>query len=361
MDRHEKGQRSYTDVPPRDFNELLSWHLKALNVRQEALATAMGVNSAQLSRLRNGSRPPTRNMAARIAFGLCRIAQEQEITGKKHPSIGPDNLDVVLGRFLSAAGFGSLDDFFSPVEDLNWREIQTENRLKVGWVPCPPWLVEDPVTSNVQGASAEAMRAVAALLKLRVEWCRLDGYALESAIASRKIHISAPYLMVAPWRLNDYVFSDHVFEHQLSIKAVVKNDPKTESVKDVEELIQSNTRWTLVLLDSGVGQLASMLLPKNPESTVTAYTIDECVEALDHSNEMPLFVGGETVTGMILRASKGKHRELPFNSASHISLPLAFALHPHEPSLLRALNAALKVARKQMEYILDKHSIKNEV
>jgi len=344
-----------TSVAP-DFARAVQEHLGVLQITQSEFASYASLSPADLHRWLSDTRGVTRAAVNQTTMALCRLYDERKPSGNF--TRGVDHLDRMLQSLMEAAGYGGrrvtgLDDR----DDTTWEHITRsapsgDRVIKMGWVQCEPW------SRGAKGAPAgiaiEVAERVIELLGMRPEWSRdpLEWKDLSYALRRRQIDLIPPFMMQAPWRLADFRFSDPISaqdKHKFGIAALVHRSSKPTSGEKASVLEDFAPMLHIGYVADEIGELARFVLKTNHNPTEHA-TLQDALSWLrekKNDSDIPRCLVSEEST---CEKSKGNDLILvPVEKFARTKFGIAFAAHPKEGLLIRAVNECLPILQPYID------------
>jgi ABC-type amino acid transport substrate-binding protein len=331
------------------FIQVVETYLLRANWTKQQFMTSLKVGEAQFYRWARGENIPTKAIVNRMALLLARRIDEVQQDLPHNPFPASDEADRIVNELLESAGYSA--SIRGSSLDVNWSEIARDKEWRLGYTKVPKWL-EPPVRSGGKptGLVVKYAEQVGQLLGLDTTWKYLNYDAMPAAIRSREIDGIAPFLLVLPGRFFDFQFSDRCNLDSSKLVALVM--PKyTSSLTFFEDFPPKKV--SLIYVKGELGAWGANLLSENGSKKLPNEDVDEAVSTLlslsDSDEDMiPVFLV-DVLTGEVI-AEKSK-KDNPKNPQKWIQVVnvrdmgletySAFAFHPDEGKLTRAVNAAI--------------------
>lgn len=187
--------------------ELVEQYLAKADWTKQQFMAEIGLGEAQYYRWARGENVPSRSVVNRMAAILARRLDERYQNLPHDPFPYSDIIDGLLNEFLAAAGYSASIQGRGP--DSSWQEINKNRAWRLGYTSVDPYWSEKPVSygGKPSGLAIACAERVGDLLGVSTEWHYLTWQQMPLAIAERRVHGIAPFVLSAPGRLFDYRFS----------------------------------------------------------------------------------------------------------------------------------------------------------
>jgi hypothetical protein len=344
--RDPRPKQDLSDVPKSEFIQLVEQYLEKAKCNKRLFTAELDVRETQYYRWASGANIPSKAMVTRIAVHLARHLDEayQELPHNASPY--SDTIDGLLNELFVAAGY-SASIRGRPI-DASWQEILQKRTWRIGYTDVDPHWAEQPEQYGEKptGKAIKGAEQIGNFLGIRTEWHYLKWGEMPLAIAERKVHGIAPFVLAAPGRCFDYRLSEPWLQggkFKLCGVALPGTLDENLFLEDV-----SPRYFLLSYISNEIGEWIVNVLgnvyerEKNPPSTKKEAIeyLRTFQDAKEDSIKPILFSDKFTCEGI----AKSEGWELiKIRSVDSLELYPSFAVHPEEEKLAQAINSVLKM------------------
>ncbi|MBE9042343.1 transporter substrate-binding domain-containing protein [Oscillatoriales cyanobacterium LEGE 11467] len=336
-----KRTRSGDAVSQSKFVRAVEGYLVQANWTKQQFMAEIQVGEAQFYRWARGENVPTKSIVNRIAVFLARRLDNIRQDLPHNPFPVSDTIDGLLNELLDAAGYSA--SIRGKGVNSSWQEIAHHRAWKLGYTLVYPYWAKPPERYGGQptGIAIDCAHRVGDLLGIETEWQYLTWQEMPLAIAERKVHGIAPFMLAAPGRLFDYRLSDPWYRGgKLKLTAVTL--PTELDVDFLEDLPHKRVR--LVYIENEIGDWVVSMLGNSYEreacaDKIKAISYMKAFES-DNSDVIPILCSDSIFCQNV--ADENNWQVLNIRCVKDLSLSPAFAFHPNEEQLTVSVNAVLK-------------------
>jgi ABC-type amino acid transport substrate-binding protein len=304
--------------------------------------SAIGLSDAQLYRYNRGESNIRKATVNRMAVELASKL-DKEYGSFSNPYPATDAIDSLLNELLEKAGFTSSVKGKSGNDC--WNRIAETKSWTLGFTSVPRWSIPPrSKNDNPTGLAIEFAEDIAKLLGINdTKWVHLNFDEMPKAILQRQVDAIAPFMVFLPGRLFDYSFSQKSGEDEFTLSAVTDRQ-LINGAENLEDLPEEKVE--LLYLKGELGDWGRKVLSqyryKNfPEAHKAISYIAGVVERQEPI--IPIFLI-DNITGTSL-IEEEEDLELTTLNIQSIKIKTynAFAFHPDEKRLLKAVDEAIKM------------------
>ncbi|MCC3422945.1 MAG: transporter substrate-binding domain-containing protein [Microcoleus sp. PH2017_01_SCD_O_A] len=325
------------------FVQVVEGYLTKANWTKQQFMAEIQVGEAQFYRWARGENVPTKAIVNRVAVFLARRLDEVYQNLPHNPFPVSDTIDGLLNELLETAGYSA--SVRGKGIDSSWQEIAHKRSWKLGYTSVSPkWAkVPDDYGEAPTGMAIDLAEIVGDLLGIRTEWQYLTWDEMPSAVAERKVHGIAPFMLAAPERFFNYRFSDPWKQGgSFRLNAVISQNQVNEN-SFVEDL--QIGRVQLVYIVNEVGSFIVKVLGVRYDRMVCsdlakAISYLKATESKE-SELIPVFCSDSMTCESI--ANKNDWKVINIHCMKDIELYPAFAFHPEEEKLTSSVNSVLRM------------------
>ena len=340
-----KRTRSGDTTSQSQFVRTLEGYLVKANWTKQQFMAEIQVGEAQFYRWARGENVPTKAIVNRIAVFLARRLDTVYQDLPHNPFPMSDTIDGVLNELLEAAGYSA--SIRGKGINSSWQEIAHNRAWKLGYTLVYPHWATPPERygGKPAGIAIDCAQRVGALLGIETQWQYLTWQEMPLAIAERKVHGIAPFMLAAPGRLFDYRLSDPWYSGgKLQLTAVTP--PSKLDVEFLEDLPQQRVR--LVYIENEIGDWVASMLGHSYEreafpDKMKVISYMKAFESME-SDVIPLLCSDHLFCQNV--AQENNWQVLKIRCVKDLQLYPSFAFHPDEEQLTASVNAVLKLVNK---------------
>jgi hypothetical protein len=309
----------------------IKYHLKALGWNQGRLAEASGISPPQITGMFTGDRSFTRSHVNRIALAMALAYRD-----KKDPIF--ESFDALLNTFLTDAGFSAVPG----LTDVIWTRLQGESggsderarKLRVAWIDYTYF--SERTATGPEGLAIDITEQICRLIGADVDWIKCEWSNVIAQLETRTVDIVAPILMLLPSRLFKVEFTETVPNIRLGISGVVN-----KATKDRQRIAP-------ICLKGEVGEeLCTIVDLPDAAKPSTCEDMDEArkqlIESPMEGDRVRCLVADQVMCAELVKNFETQLEIMDYPHTQDSRLPVAIAVHPDEPKLLRLLNRCLKL------------------
>ena len=371
----------HTRPAPSPLRDAIRILMKAANWTQADLARATGVNKTLVTRWlayepgAAAASPISRTHLARIAWAISGKLDDLNFQPAKSASRSSeenlyearDALPFILSVLFSLSGHR----VFPTLRDLVWQRhfaghtgLTQSTRLQIGifdWAPAK----QCGFTDFAKEVSLLVCRTLGQPEVEFVERATLSE--LTNGLRERTLDLIAPFLMEYPARLTWHRFSDRLDGIRMHIEGLVLSDSfeQLRAARSSESLSGLDAEHCRVRVspDEIASSVAAILFPKEAIVELDADSdpyarlemlangiAPSAVTEIVLTNNVTCAFAEVNFPGRFCRLSDLLEERRGGDLLKPQKLGVAFALHPDEPRLLRAVNQALKLMQDRSPY-----------
>jgi transcriptional regulator with XRE-family HTH domain len=351
-----RPKRTHSEDTPSQsaFVQAVESYLVKANWTKQELMASLKVGEAQFYRWARGENIPTKAIVNRMAVLLARRIDEVQQDLPHSPFPASDEIDRIINEFLEAAGYSA--SVKGRVADISWNEIARKKAWTLGYTKVPKWL-EPPERpgGNPTGLAVKYTEQIGQLLGLETIWKYLNYEDMSVAIRGREVDGIAPLMLVLPGRFFDFCFSEQCGLDIFRLCALVA--PKhTNNATFFEDLPSKSVK--LLYVKEELGNWGADVLGESEQSREEYENSDQAVSALlasiDRDRDLiPVFLVDNLTGQVIVNKAKRDNPDEPQKWIQamnfrdiNLETYAAFALHPDEDRLIRAVNSAISMVPK---------------
>ncbi|MCC3410386.1 MAG: transporter substrate-binding domain-containing protein [Microcoleus sp. PH2017_29_MFU_D_A] len=340
-----KRTRSEDTGSQSKFVQVVEGYLAKANWTKQQFMAEIQVGEAQFYRWARGENVPSKAIVNRIAVFLGRRLDEVYQNLPHNPFPVSDTIDGLLNELLEAAGYSA--SIRGKVVDSSWQEIAHNRSWKLGYTLVYPNWAEPPERYGEKpiGIAIDCAERVGDLLGIDTEWQYLTWQEMPLAIAERKVHGIAPFMLAAPGRFFDYRLSDPWYSGgKLKLTAVTL--PIEIDADFLEDLPHKRVR--LVYIENEIGDWVVSMLGNYYEreafaDKAKAFSYMKAFESKE-SDVIPILCSDHVLCKSV--ADENNWQVLNIRCVKDLELYPAFAFHPNEEQLTASVNAVLKLVNQ---------------
>jgi transcriptional regulator with XRE-family HTH domain len=338
-----KRTRSEDTLSQSKFVQVVEDYLAKANWTKQQFMAEIQLGEAQFYRWARGENVPTKAIVNRIAVFLARRLDEVYQDLPHNPFPVSDTIDGLLNELLEAAGYSA--SVRGKGIDSSWQEIANNRSWKLGYTSVDPQWAEPPEKYGAKptGIAIDCAERVGDLLGISTEWQYLTWQEMPLAIAERKVHGIAPFMLASPGRFFDYRLSDPWHQGGAFKLTAVTLSGKINQELFLEEL--SPRRIQLVYIVNEIGAWAVSILG-NPYERISFPDKAKAVSYLKaceikNSDLIPVFCSDSRTCKSI--AQENDWKVIDIQCLKNVKLYPAFAFHPEEEKLAASINSVLRM------------------
>jgi transcriptional regulator with XRE-family HTH domain len=325
------------------FVQAIEGYLVKANWTKQQFMAEIQVGEAQYYRWARGENVPTKAIVNRVAVFLARRLDEVKRDLPHNPFPVSDTIDGLLNELLEAAGYSA--SLRGKGIDSSWQEIANNRSWKLGYTSVDPKWAEPPERYGEKptGRAIGCAERIGDLLGISTEWQYLTWQEMPLAIAERKVHGIAPFMLASPGRFFDYRLSDPWQQGGVFKLAAITLPGQIGEDLFLEDL--PSRRVQLVYLVNEIGAWIVSVLGSSYERTVCpdkAKAVSYLKSFTGKENELiPVFCSDYMTCKSI--ADENDWQVLNIQCLKDLELYPAFAFHPEEEKLTASINAVLRM------------------
>lgn len=339
-----KRTRSEDTGSESKFIQVVEGHLAKANWTKQQFMAEIQIGEAQYYRWARGENVPTKAIVNRVAVFIARQLDKiyQELPYNPFPV--SDTIDGLLNELLEAAGYSA--SVRGKGVDSSWQEIANNRAWKLGYTSVAPIWAKPPERYGEKptGIAIDCAEKVGDLLGATTEWKYLTWQEMPFAIAERKVHGIAPFMITSPGRFFDYRFSSPWKQPVPPLELVAVTPSDLISENSFLEDIPPN-RVELVYIENEIGNSVASILGKSYKKT----SYPDQAKAISHleafqgkENELIPFFCSDNLNCKSIKKENG-WKLVKIKSLTSFKLHTAFAFHPEEEKLTSSVNSVLEM------------------
>jgi transcriptional regulator with XRE-family HTH domain len=335
--KNSENKSVFSEKVTSEFIKTIDKYLQKSNWTNQQLMADIKVGQTQFYRWQRGENIPTKALVNRIAVSLAiQINKVFEENNEDNHFYATDKIDGILNELLVSAGYSA--SIKGKGADSGWDEIDSDGSWRVGYINIPGWaeVVKEP-SKKLIGKAVDYVEQVGRLLGITTTWERYyDWEKLSTAIAERKIHAVAPFLLNQPGRTFKYQFSNPCSDNRLCAKALISSEhAKIESLEDLP-----TKDIELIYIKDEIGEWIAGVLGNSykskgfaNEEEAISYFISPAAKS---ENRTPIYLSENIGCNRV----RGKHNVhiLNVESLSNVWLSPVFGFHQDETKLKNTIN-----------------------